>query len=464
VSTDVESALRDSLVAEATAMPVPPDPWTGFAARERTHRRSRRVRLAVAAAAVTAAVGVQTNVVPLPGWAPGIAVAGRETALTNSPTRGSLAGDLAWQRAMRHEVKDVQDPDALWKVSDRKRIKFVYAGDIAGHRFALMLVPLRFGFITDSMLTWYEGPAGAAPGQMIDGSREDGGDTVVTYTDSAGDRPGLVIVVAPTGSTVSISPGFSYSAAGRVERLPPVTSEPGSGLGVLELPPAPYDPGVTGTVVQGERTLFDGTLSGGWSDGSGAGAQEVTDAMTDAALAGHSFDRAALREWLSAALHNARLPASGTTLAVRWTGVVDGAPAVLFTLHPRGGGVLAYAMHGRADSWRQDLRVLLPAAGADQRAIAWRMRAEGKDDRTDQLRVVAPAGAARVDLVVAGGAPVPVALDASGGGAATLPPGAAASVVAYRADGSLMSTTPVTPFETSSGGIPGSDLKTRIVP
>jgi len=78
--------------------------------------------------------------------------------------------------------------------------------------------------------------------------------------------------------------------------------------------------------------------------------------------------------------------------------------------------------------------------------------------------VVAPAGAARVDLVVAGSAPAPVALDASGGGAATLPPGASASVVAYRADGSLMSTTPVTPFETSSGGIPGSDMKTRIVP
>jgi hypothetical protein len=143
VSTDIESALRDSLVAEATAMPVPPDPWTGFAARERTHRRSRRVRLAVAAVAVTAAVGVQTNVVPLPGWAPGIAVAGRETALTSSPTRGSLAGDLAWQRAMRREVQDVQDPDELWKVSDRRKIKFVYAGDVAGRRLALGSSPTR---------------------------------------------------------------------------------------------------------------------------------------------------------------------------------------------------------------------------------------------------------------------------------------------------------------------------------
>ena len=81
MSTDIEHVLRDSLTAEATAVSAEPDPWTGFAARERTHRRGRRVRLAVAAVAVTAAVGVQTNVVPLPGWAPGIAVAGRETEL-----------------------------------------------------------------------------------------------------------------------------------------------------------------------------------------------------------------------------------------------------------------------------------------------------------------------------------------------------------------------------------------------
>ena len=121
-------------------------------------------------------------------------------------------------------------------------------------------------------------------------------------------------------------------------------------------------------------------------------------------------------------------------------------------------------MHGSAESYRRDLRVLLPAAGVDDRPIAWRMRADGKDDRTDQLIVTAPPGAARVELTTAGAAPVPVALDADGFGTTTLAGAAEASVTAYRADGTVLARTPVLPFETDSGGIPGDDLKTRIVP
>ena len=122
------------------------------------------------------------------------------------------------------------------------------------------------------------------------------------------------------------------------------------------------------------------------------------------------------------------------------------------------------AMHGTADSFRNDLRLLLPAAGVDRRPIAWRMRAEGKDDRTGQVIVVAPAGAARVSLTEAGAAPVPVVLDPGGSGIATLAPDTTASVTAYAADGSVLGSTPVPAFETNSGGIPGDDLKTRVVP
>jgi hypothetical protein len=462
VSTDIENMLRESLTAAATATPATPDPWTGFAARERTHRRSRRTRLAVAAVAVVAAVGVQTNVLPLPGWAPGIAVAGGPTALTGSPARGSLAADRAWQRGMRRVVKDVEDPGELWRVDNRDKIRFVYAGDVAGRRLALMLVPLRFGFLTDSMLTWYEGPAGAAPGQMTDAARVDRGETVVTYAETADDRAGLAIIVAPAGSTVSISAGFSYSAAGRVEHTAPVVSAPGSGVGVLTLPPQPAAPGITGTVTQDGRTLYRGPLAGGWSGTSDISA--VPDAVIGAALGDRTFDRAMLREWVSGSLSDARLPAEGTAVAVRWTGTVDGQAAALYTLQPRNGGVLAYAVHGAGDNSRQDLRLLLPAAGVTRRAIAWRMRAPGRDDRTGQVVVVAPPGATRVDLVVAGRAATAVPLDAGGAGRVTLAPDATASVIAYAADGSRMSATPVPPFETDGGGLPGDTPKTRIVP
>jgi len=455
VNQSIEAVLRDGLEAEAGTVDVPPDPWAGFTKRERAHRRSRRVRLAVAAVAVAAAVGIQTGIVPLPGWAPGIAVAGRPTALINGPTRGSLAGDTAFLDGLRREIKDVQDPDELWKVGDRSKIKFVYAADVSGRRLGLALVPLRFGFITDWSLIWYEGPAGAPPTEMREGGRGDGGDTVVTYLTGSADERGLALVIAPPGSTISISRGFSYSAAGRVAHDPPAVF-PG-GLAEFALEPAPFDPGITADVVRDGVTLFNGPLSGGWSGGT-SDPQEPTDAVLAQALGSSAFDRTTFQRWVASALHDARLPAAGTAVKLRWTGTVNGAPAALFTLRPRGGGVLAYAFHGSPDSYRQDLRLLLPADGVDRRPIAWRMRAEGKDDRTDQLIVTAPAGAARVTLNVAGSAPVPVTSNA-----AALAPEATASVSAYAADGGLLGTTPVTPFETNSGGLPGDDLKTRIV-
>jgi hypothetical protein len=142
---------------------------------------------------------------------------------------------------------------------------------------------------------------------------------------------------------------------------------------------------------------------------------------------------------------------------------VSAAPAALFTLRRPGTGVLAYAMHGSAESFRTDLRVLLPAAGVDDRPIAWRMRADGKDDPTSQLVVTAPPGTARVELTTAGAAPVAVTLDADGFGTTTLASNAEASVTTYRADGTKPATTPVLPLETNSGGIPGDDTATRIV-
>ncbi|MEV0394990.1 hypothetical protein [Polymorphospora rubra] len=77
-----------------------------------------------------------------------------------------------------------------------------------------------------------------------------------------------------------------------------------------------------------------------------------------------------------------------------------------------------------------DLRLLLPADGADARPLAWRLRAEGGDDAIGRVLVVAAAGATAVSLTPDGAAAVAVRLDAFGFGEATLPPDAAASVTA----------------------------------
>jgi hypothetical protein len=64
---------------------------------------------------------------------------------------------------------------------------------------------------------------------------------------------------------------------------------------------------------------------------------------------------------------------------------------------------------------------------------------------------------------VTGQAPVPLTLDASGAAVTALPPEAVAAVTAHPADRSAPSTTPVPPFETDLGGLPGDTAKTRVV-
>lgn len=452
----VEELLRDGLAESAGRLDESAGPWAGFARRERAHRRARRIRLAALVTAVAVAVGVQTNLVPLPGWAPGLAVAGVETALINSPVRGSLAGDTEWLTAMRSAVRDVEDPGEVWK-ADRDHIRFVFAGDVGDRRLALMLVPLRFGFLRSSSLIWYDGPAGSAPSAMTERARGDSS-AVETYSQGSSDGPGVAVVIAPATATVSVSTGFHYGADGRVVHNPPIV---GAGLVAVPLPAGPFAPGLSAVVTQGGRTLYAGPVYGSWR-GREPDPQEASPSTVAAALGSRPFDTATLTRWVSSALSDARLPADGTTVRVRWTGTVDGAPAALFTLQPAGGGVLAYAMHGAAGSWRQDLRVLLPASGHATRPIAWRMRAEGRDDRTDQVRVVAAPGSVRAELVPADGAPVLVRLDADGAGTAALPPDTTATIRVQNAGGAVTST-PVIPFETDSGGIPGDTPKTRIV-
>ena len=463
----IETVLREGLAVEAGTLTVSHDPWPGFAAREARHRRGRRVRVALAATALIGAVGVQSNLVPVPGWTPGIAVAGVDTSLAHGPVRGSLAEDRAWLDGMRRQVQDISEPDEWWRVTDRSRIRFVYAGEVAGERLVLAVVPLRFGFITTQELIWYRGAAGAAPEQMEQAGNSDGGTDVVTLLNADAEHPGSLVVVAPTDSTVSVSTGFTYSADGRVRHTAAIVSAPGSGLAEITLPPAPSGPGSTVTVTaRNGRILYRGPAEGSWTgprQSRLAADEAYVDAAVDQALRGVSFDRSTLRSWVASALGDARLDAESTTVKLRWTGLVDGQPAALFTLRQPGGGVLAYAMHGSASSWRGDLRLLLPAADADRRPIAWRMRAEGKDDRTGRLVVVAPPEAARAVLTVHGAAPVPVPLDADGAGFTGLNPGVAASVTAYGVDGAVLASTPVPPFETDSGGIPGDTPETRVV-
>lgn len=465
---NLELALRESLENEAETVTGPPNPWPAFAAREARNRRSRRVRVSVLAAAVAALVGIQTNVIPLPGWAPGIAVAGRTPAFADAPTRGSLATDSAWLAGIRGHVSDINEDEGLWRVTDPDGIRVIYAGDIPGRRVAILLVRFRLGLITSWNELSFSGPVGATPDQMEEGGTGDATSPVTFWTHGDAVKGGVALVVGPPGSTTTMTAGFEYIAEGVIARRPLATTND-NGTAFAQLPATPQDPDPNARVVHRGQVIFDGSISSGWSDG---GAPVADDVVTEAILEkasegarGTSINDATLANFIGYALQDSHLTTRDTTIRVWWSGQVNGKAATLLTIQPTGGGVIAYALHGDNTAWSTDLRLLLPANGAYTRPLAWRMRAEGNGDQTtDWVQVVAPAAAARVTITVEGEAtPLPVTIDGSGHGVTNVPPDKPATVTAFDANAKIIATTPIPPFEREMGHLPGASRSTRIV-
>lgn len=472
------STLGPALCQAAHGVGVPEDPWPGFARRERRHRRNRLIRAAVAAV-VAALVGVQANVVPLPGWAPGIAVAAAPAALLDAPPRGALAGDRAWLDTLRERIS--ADPamgrptapggsktDGFWKVGDRDRIRLLYGSDRPGRRVALVAVPLRFGLLTKEALVWYAGPAGADAGQMrYAGHSEAADDPVMTLMQAGPDGGAFAVVVGPPGSTVTISGDPRYTPRGTLE-YEDIARADGSGVGFAVLPPGPLRHEPVVRVGDDNHVLFRGGLGGGPYAGIDPTAREMDVLLTAArrGARGTPMADADLRDVAGWALLDSRLPVAGTTVRVLWSGTEGGRPAALLTVQPAGGGVIAYAMHGdHRTGWGVDLRLLLPAEGADRRPVGWRIRADGGTrPPTGQVRVIAPPDAARVTVTVGDAPPVAVALDASKVGTTRVPPDQPATLTAYATDGSVLGATPVPPVETDMSGLPGDSPATRVTP
>ncbi|MEV5211436.1 hypothetical protein AB0K35_28570 [Micromonospora sp. NPDC053740] len=469
------STLSPALRQAAHGVDVPEDPWPGFARRERRHQRTRLIRTALAAAVGVALVGVQTNVVPLPGWAPGIAVAATPTALLDAPPRGALAADRAWLDTLRARISAdppvrIDAPVGAWKIGDRDRIRLIYGSDQPGHRVALVAVPLRFGLLTREALVWYVGPAGAGAQQMRYGGHGEGDDDpVMTLMQAYPDRAGFAVAVGPPDSTVTISGDPRYTSRGTVEYQDTARAD-GGGVGLAVLPPEPLPNEPVVRVSRSDRVFFQVGLGGGPYAGI-----DPTGPEMDALLAGARqpargapLDDANLRNFVQTALQNSHLPAVDTTVRVRWSGREHGQAAALLTVQPAGGGVIAYAMHGDdRTGWWIDLRLLLPAEGVDRRPIGWRVRTEdGTRPPTGEVRVIAPPDAARVTVTVGGAPPATVALDASNAGTTRVPPNQAATFTAYSTDGGVLGTTPLPPVETVSdaGGLPGDSPATRVTP
>lgn len=471
----VNAALSPALRQAAQGVDAPEDPWPGFARRERRHRRTRLVRTAVTAAVVAALVGVQTNVVPLPGWAPGIAVAAAPAALLDAPPRGTLAGDQDWLDGLRARISTDTpsgggwNPDGAWRVGDRDRIRLLYGSDRPGHRVALVAVPLRFGLLTREALVWYVGPAGAGADQMhYAGHSERDDSPVVTLMRTDPDLGGFAVVLGPADASVTITGDPRYTPGGTLE-YENLARADGSGVGFAVLPATPLQHEPVVRVSRDDHVLYEGGLGGGPYGPTVDPTGPEMDALLTAARRGARGtppDDATLRTFIESALQHSRLPAAGTTVRVRWSGSEHGRAAALLTVQPTGGGVIAYAMHGdERTGWWVDLRLLLPAEGADQRPIGWRIRADDTTRTpTDQVRVIAPPDAARVTVTAGGRPPATVTLDPSNAGTTRIPSDLPATFTAYAADGRVLGVTPLPPVEANMAGLPGDSPATRVNP
>lgn len=469
----VEDLLRDSLTDRADRLGYQPDPWARFSAAERVHRAQRRRRGAAAlAAAVAVGAVVQTVGVPLPGRATLGTVAAPVSAtptpstpgamLHDAPPRGSLAGDKAWQDGLRALPEDVEESEGMYRVGDRRTIQVLFAGDVPGRRLALLLVPLRRDGSTFEAAQWFEGPVGATAAQMEQRVNEEPQDVHIYSTGD--DRDQLVVVVGPPSTQVEVSVGVRFGADGRLDRS--WRRVGADGIGWLQLPPSRQVPQVAARVMRDGRLLYDRPVGvGGASEAPPQAATLPAEVVR--ATRGGPPSGVLLQTALEDAFATTGLDPRTTQVRVPWAGTVRGQDALVMTLQPQGGGVLAFShrLLSRDDdsmATAQDLRLLLPAEGAAERPLAGRLRADSSEEKTSSVVVVAPEGATRVDLV-AGGRTTPVALDVTGAGLTELDPGTDGVVRAYRSDGSLVGELPVPPFEDDMSGVPGSTRGTRIV-
>jgi hypothetical protein len=328
---------------------------------------------------------------------------------------------------------------------------------------------LQKGLLRDRQTVWFVGPVNATPEQMETRSNQDP-ETVSTMMSGSDTGTGFLIVVGPVGSDVRTSLDTTYGPDGRLH----TTWKPGAadGLAIVALPPTARAPRAVVEVTRNGRTLFSGSPTMGWS--SEGDLPAVTSKAVQAVLKPNGgsapVDLDTATEWVRDAMRDAGQKPEATSFRIPWTGRLQGRPAALIELKTVGGGVIYYSYGASAegsagpdgDGLRHDLRLLVPAKGAETRPILWRERVPGSEAASTTVDVVLPAGTDRAELVRAGAA-TRIRPDANGLAVVPVPVGEQVSVRAYDADDHLLGETPLPDLEVDTGQFPGVDRDTRLV-
>jgi hypothetical protein len=365
-------------------------------------------------------------------------------------------------------VGDFADDDGLWRVAGAKRIRVLFAGDVGGRRLALLVVPLRLGVVEVHEAMWYEGAAGAAPVDMARGANFGALPDVAVHLAGRG-LAGDLLVVAPSGSEVEYSTAVEYGADGRLHRRW-TRAETVEGIAVAPVTGTGRLPAQLAARARLGATWVPGEMTSAAWDGVDGGERLVPeDVIVRAEIdtRGIPLDERILRAWVGTVFTETDVDPEAATVTVPWTGTVGTRPAAVVLVQPDGGGVIAYRFVGTARTYRNDLRLLLPAAGAYDRPLAWRVRPEGsdapaKDLEVTRVAVVVAEGTSRAE-VVRDGTVTPLQLAADGTAGFRAATGAVLVVRAFDATGALLGETEVPPLLDDHGSLPGQERATRLV-
>ena len=236
--THVEDELRAHLHSVTTPR-APGDLTDAVRARHRSQRRQQAavVGIGLAVALVFGSVPVLRGIVPDAPATEDVAAPPRTSvdSLYDLAPRGALAGDPDWAPAVAALPWDTAGLPEADPPADSRRV--VYAADVPGARVAL--VAGHEG--TRSSATWFTGPTGAPPEQMVQttgSQRLLRGQPVLLLVDPPQGAPGSLVLVGFPGDTLEYVDGRTVTASGQEEeqRRSVATDD---GIAVADVSPRP---------------------------------------------------------------------------------------------------------------------------------------------------------------------------------------------------------------------------------
>ena len=323
---DVEHDLR----AHLHSRPTPRAPEGLVESTRALHRQRRRTQAGVVATGLAVALlfgGVPAlrAALPLPG---GSDVAAPSTpartspdplaSLFDLPVRGPLADDTGWLTAV---AALPWEADGSGPLPQTRRV--AWAGDVGTERIAMLL---GRGNAQAPLVTWFTGPAGAAPEQMtqVTSVSTVAQNQPLAFADVPdGASAGVLVVVGSPGDTAEYLAGTAVSADGRRQevrqQLPSV-----DGVAAAEVD-GPFDLSTGARVVVSRDGRRVDTMSYLSTDRADAAVQALARGVSDP-------------RGLAARVSAAAVGAAFSSGRATYGSGLDGATPVLLTAGPTAGG------------------------------------------------------------------------------------------------------------------------------